>query len=159
MKNLNYDLKFCKGQYFRLSSEKSKFINRLIYPVPEQSDGGLGIHLTPDISGQVKIGPDTQYLKNRIEDYEVDNSKQKQFLDSINTFAPFVNKEDLYPDMAGIRPKLQGPNDNFRDFIIRDESQNGFPRFINLIGIESPGLTAAASIAKYVENLIKICKN
>ena len=158
-KNLNYNLMFCKGQYFRLSSEKSRLVNRLVYPVPEQSDGGLGIHLTPDISGQVKIGPDAQYLNNRIEDYELDDTKQKQFLNSKNNFAPFIKKEDMYPDMAGIRPKLQGPNDSFRDFIIREESENGFPGFINLIGIESPGLTAAVSIAKYVENLIKICKN
>lgn len=155
IEGLRYDLKFCKGQYFRLSPEKSRLINRLVYPVPKQSDGDLGIHLTPDISGQVKIGPDAQYLKERIEDYEVDNSKQEQFCDSVNRFAPFVKEDDIYPDMAGIRPKLQGPNEDFRDFVIREESDNGLPGFINLIGIDSPGLTSAVSIAKYVENLLK----
>ena len=156
---LDYDLKYCKGQYFRLSPNKSRLINRLIYPVPKQSDGGLGIHLTPDISGQVKLGPDAQYLTERVEDYEVDKNKQKEFCGSVNKFAPFIDIDDIYPDMAGIRPKLEGPEGNFRDFVIKDESDNGFPGFINLIGIESPGLTSAVSIAKYVENLLKIHKN
>lgn len=153
---LDYDLKYCKGQYFRLSPNKSRLINRLIYPVPEQSDAGLGIHLTPDISGQVKLGPDAKYLTGRTEDYEVDKNKQKEFCGSVNKFAPFIEIDDIYPDMAGIRPKLEGPGDNFRDFVIQDESDNNFPGFINLIGIESPGLTAAVSIAKYVENLLKL---
>jgi len=158
-KKLSYDLKFCKGQYFRLSPEKSRMTNQLVYPVPEQSDGGLGIHLTPDISGQIKLGPDAEYLKDKIEDYEVDSNKQGQFLESINKFAPFIKQGDIFPDMSGIRPKLQGPKDGFRDFIIKEESTNGFAGFINLIGIESPGLTSALSIAKYVENLVKNCEN
>ena len=156
IKKEEYDLKYCKGQYFRLSPDKSRLINRLVYPVPDQSDGGLGIHLTPDISGQVKLGPDAQYLPENVEDYEVDKDRQQQFCDSINKFAPFIKLDDIYPDMAGIRSKLQGPNEDFRDFVIQEESDKGFPGFINLIGIESPGLTCAVSIAKYVENLLKL---
>jgi L-2-hydroxyglutarate oxidase LhgO len=134
-------------------------IERLVYPVPNQSDGGLGIHLTPDILGQVKIGPDAQYLKENIEDYEVDKNSQKDFFESVNKFAPFVELGDIYPDMAGIRPKLQGPKDGFRDFVINEESDKGLPGFVNLIGIESPGLTSALSIAKYVESLLKLKEN
>ena len=70
-------------------------------------------------------------------------------------FAPFIETGDIYPDMSGIRPKLEGPGDGFKDFVIKEESDNGLPGFINLIGIESPGLTASLSIAKYVQNLIR----
>ncbi|MFH1622205.1 MAG: NAD(P)/FAD-dependent oxidoreductase, partial [Candidatus Omnitrophota bacterium] len=103
--------------------------------------------------------PDVQYLDKKIEDYEVEDKRRKDFLESVNKFAAFIENGDIFPDMAGIRPKLEGPNDGFRDFIIKEESDKGFPGFINLIGIESPGLTSALSIAKYVENLLKICDN
>jgi L-2-hydroxyglutarate oxidase LhgO len=150
-----YDLKYCKGAYFRLSSNKSSLVKRLVYPVPDQSNGGLGIHITPDISGQVKIGPDAEYLKRNIEDYEVDKNKLNQFYDSVIQFAPFIELNDISPDMAGIRPKLQGLDESFRDFVIKEESDKGLQGFINLIGLESPGLTAALSIAKYVEDILK----
>lgn len=153
---LKYDLKYCKGEYFRLSAQKNRMVQRLIYPVPLQVDGGLGIHFTPDISGQVRLGPDAEYMKEKKENYDVDNNKQRHFYESVKQFAPFIKIDDIYPDMAGIRPKLQGENEAFRDFVIKEESDNGFPGFINLIGIESPGLTACVSIAKYVENLLKI---
>ncbi|MFC1753623.1 NAD(P)/FAD-dependent oxidoreductase [Thermoproteota archaeon] len=159
VEKLGYNLKYCKGEYFRLASNKSKMIQRLVYPVPEQSDGGLGIHLTPDISGQVRLGPDAEYLFDRREDYDVNVKKQRYFYDSVKEFAPFVEEQDISPDMSGIRPKLQGPKEEFRDFIIKEESDNGFPGFVNLIGIESPGLTAAVSIARYVEKLLKIGGN
>jgi L-2-hydroxyglutarate oxidase LhgO len=155
IKKLGYELKYCKGEYFRLSAQKSNLINKLIYPVPKQSEGGLGIHLTPDISGQVRLGPDAEYLKGRQEDYNVTKEKQKSFCDSVKKFAPFIETGDIYPDMSGIRPKLEGPGDGFKDFVIKEESDNGLPGFINLIGIESPGLTASLSIAKYVQNLIR----
>jgi len=154
IKKLNYELKYCKGDYFRLSPAKSKLVNRLVYPVPKQSEGGLGIHLTPDISGQVKLGPSAEYLKENKENYDVDKNRQKEFYDSVRKFAPFIEMSDIYPDMSGIRPKLEGPHDGFRDFMIREEGDNGFPGFINLIGIESPGLTASLAIAKYVEGIL-----
>ena len=79
----------------------------------------------------------------------------KHLLKSAKTFLPFLEKEDLIPDTAGIRPKLQGEEEDFRDFVIKEESELGFPGFVNLIGIESPGLTAAPSIAKHVKTLLK----
>jgi L-2-hydroxyglutarate oxidase LhgO len=84
----------------------------------------------------------------------VDKSKQKEFYDSVKKFAPFIEMPDIYPDMSGIRPKLEGPGDGFKDFVIKEESDNGLPGFINLIGIESPGLTACLAIAKYVGQLL-----
>jgi len=155
IKKLNYELKYCKGEYFRLSPAKSRLINRLVYPVPKQSEGGLGIHLTPDLSGQVRLGPDAEYLNDRREDYGVTRDKQGSFCDSVRKFAPFIEKGDICPDMSGIRPKLEGPGEGFKDFVIKEESVNGFLGFINLIGIESPGLTSALSIARHVENLVK----
>ena len=88
-------------------------------------------------------------------DYTVDESKKEIFYNSAKRFLPFLELDDLEPEMSGIRPKLQGPDEGFRDFVIQDEEEKGFPGFINLIGIESPGLTASPSIAKYVNELIK----
>ncbi|MBU0899766.1 NAD(P)/FAD-dependent oxidoreductase, partial [bacterium] len=73
----------------------------------------------------------------------------------VKQFLPFINEDDLSPDLAGIRPKLQGQDEDFRDFVIRHEEDKGYPGFINLIGIDSPGLTASLSIAKYVQKMIK----
>jgi L-2-hydroxyglutarate oxidase LhgO len=148
-----YKLKYCKGDYLRVHPSKAKLINRLVYPVPRIEGAGLGIHATPDLAGGLRLGPDDEYVK-RI-DYNVDASKTKIFYESIRNFLPFINLEDLSPDMAGIRPKLQGPEEDFRDFIIKNESDDGLPGFINLIGIESPGLTSSFSIARIVKEKIK----
>ncbi|MBI4845330.1 MAG: NAD(P)/FAD-dependent oxidoreductase [Candidatus Omnitrophica bacterium] len=151
-----YNLKYCKGQYFRVAnSQKCKLINRLIYPVPEMEKGGLGIHATMDLAGSVRLGPDTAYLTGNIINYDVDLSQKKKFFDSVSQFLPFLDEKDLVPDLAGIRPKLQGKGEPFRDFVIKEESELGYPGLINLIGIESPGLTAAVSIADYVKNLLR----
>ncbi|MDP2905438.1 MAG: NAD(P)/FAD-dependent oxidoreductase [Candidatus Omnitrophota bacterium] len=148
-----YKLKYCKGDYIRVHSSKAKLINRLIYPVPKRAGAGLGIHATLDLAGGLRLGPDDEYVQNI--NYDVDPAKAGIFYESIRDFLPFIDLTDLSPDMAGIRPKLQGPGEGFRDFIIKEESQNGFPGFINLIGIESPGLTGALSIAGIVGKLIK----
>lgn len=147
-----YKLKYCKGDYFRVNNNKAKFISRLIYPVPKKYGRGLGMHATLDLAGGLRLGPDDEYVE-RI-DYAVDGSKQKIFYESARQFLPFLEYEDLSADMAGIRPKLQGPQDGFRDFIIKDEIDNGLPGFINLIGIESPGLTSALAIARLVKNML-----
>lgn len=147
-----YKLKYCKGDYLRVHPNKAKLINRLVYPVPKNGGAGLGIHATPDLAGGLRLGPDDEYVE-RI-DYNVDASKIKLFYESVRGFLPFINLEDLSQDMAGIRPKLQGPGENFRDFIIRDETHNGFPGFINFIGIESPGLTSSLSIARIVKKIV-----
>jgi len=149
----NYRLKYCKGQYFNIASKKSKLINRLVYPAPVNIEGGLGIHATPNLAGSVRLGPDDEYIAREDADYNVNESDKTKFYNSANKFLPFLEPDDLTPDTSGIRPKLQGPNEAFRDFLIKEESDLGFPGFINLIGIESPGLTAAPSIAKIVANI------
>jgi len=147
---------FCKGEYFRLNPPKNRLINRLIYPVPVHNLEGIGIHVTVEMGGGVKLGPDVTYLHSNIYDYQVSPSKQEAFFKSVRKFLPFLEYDDLSPDMAGIRPKIQKPGDPVMDFYIKEESERGCPGFINLIGIESPGLTSSLSIANYVRNLIKI---
>lgn len=146
----SYCLKYCKGTYFQIYKPHS--IEHLIYPVP--SEISLGIHVVLDKTNRMRLGPDAEYIERKI-DYEVDNSKKTSFYQSVREFLPFINEDDLSPDMAGIRPKLQGPEEDFRDFVIKDEEDKGYPGFINLIGIDSPGLTAAPAIAKYVQGLIR----
>jgi L-2-hydroxyglutarate oxidase LhgO len=149
-----YNLYYCKGQYFRVKPEKSKFISRLVYPVPSLRSGGLGIHATPDLAGSLRLGPDDNYLENRIKDYSVEERRKNDFLNSAVKFIPFLEESDLSPDLSGIRPKLQPKEGGFRDFIINDEAGKGFPGFINLVGIESPGLTASLAIAGLVKSIV-----
>jgi len=148
-----YKLHYCKGEYFSVGSSKSKLVKRLIYPVPPPKITGVGIHLTLDLDGRMRLGPDIHYVDNI--DYAVDNQHKQLFYDSARKFLPFIEYEDLEPEMSGIRPKLQKPDEDIQNFIIRDESDKGLPGFINLIGIESPGLTASPAIAEYVRNLVK----
>jgi len=147
-----YKLRYCKGEYFSVSNHKSRMVDRLIYPVPEPSSGGTGIHTVVDVEGRMRLGPNAQYVDEI--DYKVDESQQGFFFDSVKQFLPFIEYDDLAPEMAGIRPKLQGPGEGFGDFVIRHEQDKGLPGFINLIGIESPGLTSSPAIAKYVEGLV-----
>ncbi|OGX45249.1 MAG: hypothetical protein A3G38_00755 [Omnitrophica WOR_2 bacterium RIFCSPLOWO2_12_FULL_51_8] len=148
-----YKLKYCKGDYFRVHGAKASFIRRLVYPVPKKDRAGLGIHATLDLANGLRLGPDDEYVKGL--DYNIDAAKSKAFFQSVRTFLPFVEESELRPDTAGIRPKLQGPGEGFRDFLIREEGDAGLPGWINLIGIESPGLTAALSIAKMVRELAR----
>ncbi len=150
-----YKTWFWKGEYFALLNGKHKLINRLIYPVPEPNTTGLGIHTTPDLAGRQKLGPNTLFLADGKIDYSVDPAHASEFFRKAGRFLPFLEPEDLAPDQAGIRPKLQKPGDPARDFIIREEAERGLPGLVNLIGIESPGLTAALSIATYVRALLK----
>lgn len=152
---LSYKLYYCKGQYFRVNFAKSQFINGLVYPVPKPRSGGLGIHATVDLAGGIRLGPDDNYLPGREKDYSVDNLRKASFYASAKRFLPFLKEDDLASDSAGIRPKLQGPDDGFRDFIIQDETDNNLQGFINLIGIESPGLTASPAIARYVKRIVE----
>ncbi|MDD5108723.1 MAG: FAD-dependent oxidoreductase [Candidatus Omnitrophica bacterium] len=149
-----YNIHYCKGQYFRLNSAKAKVLKMLVYPVPKPTSGGLGVHATVDLAGGVRLGPDDEYLKSRIQDYSVDPLDSAKFYDSAQKFIPFISKDDLYADTAGIRPKLQEPGGDFRDFVISDEADKGFGGFINLIGIESPGLTASLAISAYVKDKV-----
>lgn len=143
-----YRLYYCKGDYFSLSGKHS--FGHLVYPVP--ADEGLGIHVTPDIDGKIRLGPHTQYIKK--VSYEVHESQREFFHQAVKRFVPSLLLADLEPDFAGIRPKLQGPGEGFRDFIISHETRLGLPGLLNLIGIESPGLTASPAIAKYVARVV-----
>ena len=148
-----FKLWYCKGDYFRVQPGKSKLISRLVYPVPKKDRAGLGIHATLDLAGSIRLGPDDEYV-DRLE-YDVDGSKKDGFYESVRQFLPFIEPGDLSPDTSGIRPKLQKPGEAFRDFIIKEESDNGFAGLINLIGIESPGLTSCLSIARMVRQMVE----
>jgi len=148
-----YKLHYCKGEYFSVGGGKNRLVSRLIFPLPPPKGTSLGIHVTLDLEGRMRLGPSIQYVDSI--DYAVDNQHQQLFYDSVTRFLPFIDYDDLEPEMAGIRPKLQEPGEDIKDFVIRDEGDKGLPGFINLIGIESPGLTASAAIAKYVSGLIE----
>jgi len=150
----NLRILFCKGEYFRVKPPKNKLIKRLIYPVPHHNMEGIGIHVTIDMGGGVKLGPDVKYLESNIYDYRLTPEKQEAFWLSARKFLPFLEFDDIAPEMAGIRPKIQRPGEALRDYYIMEESGRGFPGFINLIGMESPALTSSISIAKYVNRLI-----
>jgi L-2-hydroxyglutarate oxidase LhgO len=145
-----YKLKFCKGSYF--SYAKTSPIKMLIYPVPHKELIGLGVHATLDLGNRLRFGPDTEYVESI--DYIVDINKKDAFYESASKIIPGLEKDAFTPDMAGIRPKLHGPNEELKDFIIRDETENGIPGLINLIGIESPGLTASPAIAAMVADIV-----
>lgn len=145
----HYHLHYCKGNYCGVSGVKPGLVERLIYPAPLNHSVGLGVHLTLDLGGRMKLGPDAIYI-DRDEDYSVASEKAALFYEQAKRFLPFLKPENVHPDMAGIRPKFQGPNDAFVDFVIRQDA----PGFINLVGIESPGLTASPAIARYMEALL-----
>lgn len=148
---VGYRLKPCKGNYF--TATPAPKINHLIYPVPVKNNVGLGIHATLDLSGRVRFGPDSQYLSaDQLFDYTVDEVLKSAFHKSIQKYLPLVSIDALYPDMSGIRPKIQGPGDPAMDFVIREEGDRGLNGFINLIGIESPGLTACLAIGEYIRD-------
>ena len=143
---LGYRQHPCKGDYFRLSGKPP--VKMLVYPIPKGA--GLGIHLTPDMGGSIRLGPNAYYV-NRL-DYEVESNEQ-EFREDVERFMPLVRERQINADSAGIRPKLQGPKDPFRDFVIKHEAEHGLFGFINLVGIESPGLTGAPAIAEFISEI------
>ncbi len=143
---------YAKGSYFAVAPAKSRLISRLVYPVPAKES--LGVHALIDWGGRLKFGPDIEYLPDRVLDYSVSEQKRAAFAESIRRIVPAISEEDLSPDMAGIRPKLQREGEPPRDFVIVHERERGLDGFVNLIGIESPGLTASPAIARYVEGLL-----
>jgi L-2-hydroxyglutarate oxidase LhgO len=136
-----------KGSYFALSG-RSPF-SRLIYSVPEP--GGLGVHLTLDLGGQAKFGPDVEWVE--AVNYDVDPARSEKFYAAVRCYWPGLKDGALTPSYAGIRPKLTGPGEPDADFEIQGPDLHGAPGLINLLGIESPGLTASLAIAAYVEQL------
>jgi L-2-hydroxyglutarate oxidase LhgO len=145
-----YRIHLCKGDYFALAPGASVALSRLVYPVP--AGPGLGIHATLDLAGRVRFGPDAEYVER--VDYAVDAAKAALFARAVGRYLPGIRSDWLGPDYAGVRPKLSGPGEPFRDFVVAEESQAGLPGFVNLLGIESPGLTAAGAIADRVVELL-----
>ena len=141
---------WCKGDYFALAASVPRPKTPLVYPMP--AGPGLGIHLTTDLGGRCTAGPDARYC-NAL-DYDVDPARAGAFATSIARYLPHVRAPDLSPDYAGIRPKLAGPGEPFRDFVLARGDAWGAPRTVHLIGIESPGLTAAPSLAERTATLI-----
>lgn len=151
----NYNLNYVRGHYFKLAPKYKNKINHLIYPVPS-NDLGVGIHITLDLAGYLKLGPDTEILKNKIIEYKVDEKLVDKFFIAGSSYIRNLSIEEIFPDQSGIRPKLQKSNEGFRDFIISEESGKGLPNFVNLIGIESPGLTCSLEIGKYVGKILSL---
>ena len=147
-----YRLHWCKGSYFGLTGRKARLLSHLVYPVPTHVS--LGVHAVLGLDGRVRFGPDAEYLKERQLDHSVDASRRHAFAQAVRRLLPVVEDEDLSPDLAGIRPKRQGPGDGFRDFVIADEAARGLPGLVSLVGIESPGLTSSAAIAEEVDRLL-----
>lgn len=146
-----YRLRYCKGSYFSLAPRRWGLCSRLVYPVPGQVS--LGVHAVLGLDGRVRFGPDAEYQEDP-RDVSVAAGKRNVFAESVRRLFPDVKDEDLEPDTAGVRPKLQGPGDPVRDFVVAEESARGLPGFVNLIGIESPGLTAAPALADEVARLL-----
>jgi L-2-hydroxyglutarate oxidase LhgO len=145
-----YRIRPCKGEYFRVSARHGGKLHRLIYPVP--SAVHLGAHAVLGLDGSLKIGPSSFYVS--AFDYSVDAAHATEFLDKARRFLPFLGEDDLTPDMSGIRPKLYRRGEPFRDWVIREEADRGLPGLVNLIGMESPGLTSCLAIAEMVEGLL-----
>jgi L-2-hydroxyglutarate oxidase LhgO len=147
-----YRLHYCKGSYFSAASRCARLVSHLVYPVPAHDS--LGVHVVLDTGGRLRFGPDAVYLPDRTLDYRVDPERRADFGASARRLLPAIADEDLEPDISGIRPKLQKKGEPFRDFVIAEESARGLPGFVNLVGIESPGLTAAPAIAEHVATLM-----
>ncbi len=135
---------YAKGNYFTLGG-KAPF-SRLIYPVPEQA--GLGVHLTLDMGGQARFGPDVEWIDEI--DYEVDPRRGEVFYEAVRKYWPQLEDGALQPGYSGIRPKIQAPGEPARDFVISGPEDHGVAGLVNMFGIESPGLTASLALADAV---------
>jgi L-2-hydroxyglutarate oxidase LhgO len=135
---------FCRGVYFTLSG-KTPF-RRLVYPVPPA--GGLGVHITLDLAGQARFGPDVEWISK--VDYTVDPSRGDAFYAAVRRYWPGLRDGALQPGYAGIRPKISGPTEPAADFVVQGPEAHGIPGLVNLYGIESPGLTASLALADTV---------
>ncbi len=167
---LGLELRWSRGVYYGIDSAAGLQVSHLVYPVPDHARASLGVHVCVDLSGGIRFGPTAEYLREKIEDYAPPQFSQspppptppvnggeniERVAVGLSRYLPKVRAEDLYPVMVGIRPKLSGPGEPVGDFYIHEESARGLPGFVNLIGIESPGLTAAPAIAALVGQMIE----
>lgn len=137
-------LRYARGNYFSVTGKPA--FSRLIYPVPEP--GGLGVHLTLDLNGGMRFGPDVEWIDEK--DYTVDPRRADHFYGEIRKYWPGLVDGGLSPTYSGIRPKLSGPGDPAADFVIQGPETHGIAGLVNLFGIESPGLTSSLAIAELV---------
>ncbi|KAL6860120.1 hypothetical protein ACO1O0_004145 [Amphichorda felina] len=146
---------YAKGNYFSYGASQPR-VSRLIYPAPEPGAGGLGTHLTLDMGGRLRFGPDVEWV-NSPHDLAVNGARMGEAVAEIRKYLPGIDVESLQPDYTGIRPKLGkmgavGTGKGFHDFIIRKE--DGYEGWVNLLGIESPGLTSCLAIGEMVEEIM-----
>jgi len=137
---------YCKGDYFSYSGPLN--LNHLVYPMPEANTVGLGIHATLDLGGQIRFGPDTEYIDDL--DYRIEDSKKEHYAQAIQRYLPAVTADSLSANYAGIRPKLSAEGEAAADFKIATANGEQQDSQIHLLGIESPGLTASLAIAEMV---------
>jgi L-2-hydroxyglutarate oxidase LhgO len=140
---------FAKGSYFGTTARAP--FSRLIYPVPVA--GGLGVHLTLDLAGRARFGPDVEWISQI--DYRVDPKRAEQFYAAIRRYWPELPEGSLVPDYSGVRPKIVPPSIAKQDFVFSGPASHGLPGLVNLFGIESPGLTASLAIADAVSEIVK----
>jgi L-2-hydroxyglutarate oxidase LhgO len=143
-------LRIAKGNYFGCLGKPA--FGRLIYPAP-RVDGGLGTHLTLDLNGRVRFGPDVEWVD--APDYRVDVGRAEAFYGAIRRYWPGLPDGALFPDYAGLRPKLSGPGEPARDFRVEGPGEHGLPGLVHLFGIESPGLTSSLSLAEEVADRLE----
>ncbi|KAI4118947.1 MAG: hypothetical protein LQ345_001084 [Seirophora villosa] len=148
---------YAKGSYYSYAAAHPR-PKTLVYPAPTTGAAGLGTHLTMDMTGAIRFGPDVEWVDDP-SDVSVNEERLSAALDEIEAYLPNINREKVMPDYAGVRPKLgkgsavaQGKDDGFSDFYIKKEE--GFDGFVNLLGIESPGLTSSLAIAVMVDGLL-----
>ena len=141
---------WAKGNYFTLSGRAP--FSHLVYPLPQA--GGLGVHLTLDLGGQARFGPDVQWVDSP-DDLLVDPSRAQTFYADIRRYWPTLPEGALQPGYAGMRPKIHGPDEPAPDFLIQGPAQHGLAGLINLFGIESPGLTSALAIGEHVRAMVQ----
>ncbi|OGQ13347.1 MAG: hypothetical protein A3B70_00070 [Deltaproteobacteria bacterium RIFCSPHIGHO2_02_FULL_40_11] len=138
-----------RGDYFNLNSPVP--LPALVYPVVKKGGSGLGVHVTSDLQNNFRLGPDAERIQSK-EDFQDRPEKKDVFFQAAKKMLPWIKPDMISYDSCGIRPKLKGPDDTEeKDFVISEDS----PGFVNLIGIESPGLTSALAISKYVFDLLK----
>jgi L-2-hydroxyglutarate oxidase LhgO len=142
---------YAKGNYFALSGRAP--FSHLIYPAPEP--GGLGVHLTLDLGGQARFGPDVEWIP--APNYDVAPTRGDKFYAAVRRYWPGLPDGALLPAYAGVRPKLTGPGEPASDFLIEGPAEHGASGLINLLGIESPGLTSSLAIAAYVAEMAERC--